>query len=462
MGFGDFLKNAWGATEKEAKEGLAAASHAISAAEKDAEAAADAAKAAAGQAIATAKKDVADAAKAAEQEANKIAAEAKSEAQKAIASAERDAEKLGTAAKNQATRFATALKSDALKVIAATEHGIVKAAAAAVAIGRGVIVAVRAAVILSQVPTSIEAQALALIYNKVSQAFSSDPIDNITADCPIAASLANATRLSDAVKADNQLIEKAKSMGLENDPSVKALQNVVDTSAKALMSADVYGPYNPTPQVDIPGYKRMSPDEINKLLDSTTAASKFDTESPNFHAALYASVKSPTVYTLAFRGTQEKVDWVTNAENGLGVESGAYKSAVALAQEVKSAVKHAGGTLEVTGHSLGGGLAQAASSVTGAKGAIFNAAAFNPMSVPNFNGRNPEQNLVNYHVAGEPLTTAQIWNIGMPGVAARQAGLPAPPNAGLLDLHSMNSVETGLVSSGRDSQSAVSKLVGGP
>jgi hypothetical protein len=81
--------------------------------------------------------------------------------------------------------------------------------------------------------------------------------------------------------------------------------------------------------------------------------------------------------------------------------------------------------------------------------------------VPNFNGNNLQQNLVNYHVAGEPLTTAQNLVEGLPAAAARQVELPAPPNASLSDLHSMTSVETGLVGSGMESQSAVSKLVGG-
>jgi hypothetical protein len=364
----------------------------------------------------------------------------------------------------------TTAKKDVAGVIAFAEGAaivtgaVVLIAAKAVVEGKGLATASKVVKILLQVPKLAREQEY--IYQKVTSTFSSDALDNITSPCPLAnTALANAARLSDAVAEDNRLIDKANKKGLGSDPKVQALQGIVNASVKALMSDDVYNNYSYPPQIEIPGYHRMSPTDIATQLGVNPA--EFDTEVPNFHAALYVSDNLPKVYTLAFRGTDPRTtgtlvkDGITDAENALGIESAAYNSAIALAQEVEKAVEHTGGTLEVTGHSLGGGLAQAASSVTGAKGTIYNSAGLNPDSVPNFNGNNLQQNLVNYHVAGEPLTTAQNLVEGLPAAAARQVELPAPPNASLSDLHSMTSVETGLVGSGMESQSAVSKLVGG-
>lgn len=324
--------------------------------------------------------------------------------------------------------------------------------------GKAILTGVKAAGVLTQVPMYAAAQAAALVFAKLPQLFSLDAISNAICPCP----LGNQTRLSNALAKDQALLSLAAQNNLQNNPDVRALQAAADASAKALMSDDVY---HDAATVPIPGYTRLTDSQINDLMGSPEAAKAFNSTSPNFHAAMYVSDQAPPRYTLAFRGTDpsKQGDLATDAENALGLQTGAYNNAIGLAQQVNNAVSRVpGATLEVTGHSLGGGLAQAASAATGVKGCIFNAAGFDPDVVPEVTGADTSQNMVNYHVAGEPLTTFQNSVIGVPTASAQQVTIPGPLNAGLLDLHGMDSVENGMVSMGSGPQSAVSKLVGGP
>jgi hypothetical protein len=484
MGFGDFLRNAWGATEKEAKEGMAEASHAITAAANYVESAANTAEKLAGNAIAAAEQDAADAARSAEQEANKIAADVKNDAQKVAASAQQEGKKLGAAVKNDADKIAAIAKEDAEHAVAATKDVAVKAVKTLV---KDPVVAAAKAVNdylerhqvvekAEQIRHALAATA-ASIYSKTMQ-FTQDAIASVEAQCPFA----GASKVLSALTKNQELLAKAQNMGLKNDPSVQALQNTTDVMAMALMSDDVY---SDKPKIDIPGYHRLSDDEIDSLLGGKGISKTFNTPSPNFHAALYLHYDSVgnAVYTLAFKGTDplNRADRATDIEQARGLDTPAYDSAIALAQEVKMATLGKGASMQVTGHSLGGGLAQAASSVTRASGAIFNAAGLNQYYLDQGKySAELNQNLVNYHVVGEIVTTAQQLVPGIHAASATQVAIPAPllvtaatgllavplgiapaALAGSVALHLMGSVETGIVNAGAGNQSAVSKLVGG-
>jgi hypothetical protein len=328
---------------------------------------------------------------------------------------------------------------------------------AAVATGQAILTGVKAAVVLSQAPTYVAAQVAALIYTKVSQAFSSEPVSGAVASC----SLSNQQRLANSLAGDENLLAKAAQRGLQNNPNVVALQKAATAKAQALMSDDVY---NDTGAIQIPGYQRMTNAQIDQLM-GPGASSAFISSSPNFHAALYASQSSPPQYTLAFRGTDpsQMNDVATDLNNALGLQTGAYSNAIRLANSVDRAVARVpGATMEVTGHSLGGGLAQAASAETGAQGNIFNAAGYDPDTFPQTSGADTEQDLTNYHVAGEPLTTLQNSVVGVPAASAQQVSIPGPANASLLGLHSMDSVESGMTSTASGPESAVRQLVSGP
>lgn len=323
--------------------------------------------------------------------------------------------------------------------------------------GHAILTGIKTVAVLAQVPTYLAAQLAALVFAKVSQRFSNDPIGTAISPCP----LANQKRLANSLAHDQKLLAKAAQKGLQNNPAVIALQKAATAKAQALMSADVY---NEAGTARIPGFSRLTNDQIDRLMGPGASAA-FKSSAPNFNAALYVSQHAPPQFTLAFRGTDpsQQSDLATDLNNALGLQTGAYFNAIGLANSVNRAVARVpGATMEVTGHSLGGGLAQAASAATGAPGNIFNSAGYDPGTFPQTGGTNTAQDLTNYHVAGEPLTTFQNSVAGVPAASAQQVSIPGPPGAGLLGLHGMDSVQGGMVNTGSGAQSAVSQLVKGP
>jgi hypothetical protein len=116
---------------------------------------------------------------------------------------------------------------------------------------------------------------------------------------------------------------------------------------------------------------------------------------------------------LAFRGTvpSDADDLKTNLDQSLGRETVQYKAATQLGKLMGD--KFGSNTL-VTGHSLGGGKAQAAGSVGNLKGMMFNAAGLHPDTV---NGLLPvASQFLQYRSMDDPLTAVQ-------NSAALQAGL---------------------------------------
>ncbi|MDR3752324.1 MAG: hypothetical protein P4K93_03135 [Terracidiphilus sp.] len=330
-------------------------------------------------------------------------------------------------------------------------------AVAAIVQGQAILTGARTVSVLAQVPTYAMAQVAALVFAKVPQLFSADTIESIISPCP----LNNQQRLANSLLYDQNLLAKAAANGLQNNPSVAALQKAAIAKAQALMSDDVY---KDAATVQIPGYQRLTNDQIDKLMGRGASAA-FDSASPNFHAALYESTIHPGQYTLAFRGTDptQQSDLVTDANNALGLQTGAYGNAISLAKQVSRTISRIpGATMEVTGHSLGGGLAQAASARTGATGNVFNAAGYDPGTFPQTGGKNPSQNLTDYTVAGEPLTTFQNSVVGVPAALAQQVTIPGPLSAGLLGLHGMDSVESGMKGIAKGTESDVSRLVNSP
>jgi hypothetical protein len=109
------------------------------------------------------------------------------------------------------------------------------------------------------------------------------------------------------------------------------------------------------------------------------------TDYPGFKAVLYqdyAAVADNT-FVLAFGGTDDQLgeifagnppDWLENLGQGIGFRIEQYRHAMDVARAVDAARRGIEGTMTTTGHSLGGGLASAASVVTGASGITFNAA----------------------------------------------------------------------------------------
>lgn len=126
---------------------------------------------------------------------------------------------------------------------------------------------------------------------------------------------------------------------------------------------------------------------------------------------------------LAFRGTEpdETEDLNTNVEQALGRETVQYKAAKQLGQNM---AEKFGPNVLVTGHSLGGGKAQAAGAAGGLKGTMFNSAGLNADTV---GGKLPDaSNFTQFRAPGDPLTgiqnSAALQLMGVP-LAAVAGGI---------------------------------------
>ena len=125
-----------------------------------------------------------------------------------------------------------------------------------------------------------------------------------------------------------------------------------------------------------------------------------------FGAALY---KVGDGYMLAFRGTDQRVDWPGNIKQGVGLRASQYEQAIKLAERVYD---ETGGNVMMVGHSLGGGLATAAAHATGARAVTFNAAGLHSR----YRDGSPGDIRAHY-IAGDPLTRLQGLNPLMPRAA---------------------------------------------
>ncbi|UOQ55571.1 type VI secretion system tube protein TssD [Hymenobacter cellulosivorans] len=137
---------------------------------------------------------------------------------------------------------------------------------------------------------------------------------------------------------------------------------------------------------------RLLPTFTEEVPEGWAALQVWDDKKTGFAAALYDSnFEQPNRKVLAFRGTNptEWGDIKADLTQALGIPTKQYDQAIEVARDLKEKygagldiVQDAG--LDMTGHSLGGGLAAAASVVTGSKGYTFNAAGLHSRSVKPF------------------------------------------------------------------------------
>ena len=170
-----------------------------------------------------------------------------------------------------------------------------------------------------------------------------------------------------------------------------------------------------------------------------------------FHAEIYQHEDGG--YVVAYRGSEvggkpsEYMDWVNNGQQGLGMDSAQYSSAIELAKRAEQVFGD--GNVALTGHSLGGGLASAASLATGASAVTFNASGLSNATLESL-GFNPNAvrdsvadsgQVRRYAVNGDQLTGAQediplLPIVGSPPEAVGHAlRIDPPPGTGFGDLH---------------------------
>ncbi|UFH60178.1 RHS repeat-associated core domain-containing protein [Sulfurovum mangrovi] len=175
-------------------------------------------------------------------------------------------------------------------------------------------------------------------------------------------------------------------------------------------------------------------------------------ESTGFASGIYKNTNTGEV-TMAFRGTNDGKDMKANLVEGITASSSQYAQAKRNASKFAKATK--GMDTAFTGHSLGGGLAAAASEATGIEAKTYNAAGVHPMTVIFGHGIG---NIDNYYVVGEALTTLQNSYTGlgvlMPDSSGRQHPLVPPSlpksrnpidvGGWSFEMHKMSSVKSAL------------------
>ena len=151
-----------------------------------------------------------------------------------------------------------------------------------------------------------------------------------------------------------------------------------------------------------------------------------------FDASFYRDAQGAVV--LAYAGSDEWQDWPHNFRQGLGFQDAQYDQAIALAREAKQAF---GDNVVLTGQSLGGGLAAAASMVNEVPAVTFNAAGVHDRTIERYGfdagvlKQEAEQGLIRtYHVKNEILTHLQEDSIPlkwtMPDAPGHKIELPDP------------------------------------
>jgi len=184
---------------------------------------------------------------------------------------------------------------------------------------------------------------------------------------------------------------------------------------KANLSAHVYDKDKEPPV----GWKKANEEDLAKmgLKPKDLQLNKSD-----FRAEVYIPDKEvfgrDMKPTLAFKGTSTLEDWKNNLAQGADFKSPYYDKAVDLGN--KLGVKDA--LIEITGHSLGGGMASAASVASGKVATTFNAAGLHPNTVGRYGGTPQSSPVQAYRVAGEMLTGIQEPGLKTYGAAAAIGG----------------------------------------
>lgn len=186
----------------------------------------------------------------------------------------------------------------------------------------------------------------------------------------------------------------------------------------------------PLPEPDLPGtWARMDNAAVQAAGIDPSLLHDAKT---GFDASLYRDASGAVV--VAYAGSDEFQDWPHNFRQGLGFQDAQYDEAIALAQEAKRAF---GDNVILTGQSLGGGLAAAASMVNEVPAVTFNAAGVHDKTLERYGfdadvlKREAEQGLIrSYRVENEILTHLQEDSIplkwAMPDAPGHEIVLPDP------------------------------------
>jgi hypothetical protein len=190
------------------------------------------------------------------------------------------------------------------------------------------------------------------------------------------------------------------------------------------------------------------PQYIQEVIDETTlnkyGLSQKDliNEKTGFKSAVYVNKITGEV-TYAYAGTDglDSKDIRTNLIQGVGLTSDAYRQAIANAIKFNDATQKLGVKASLTGHSLGGGEAAAASEKTSLEAKTYNAAGVHPITVISGKGTN---NIDNYYMKHDPLTNLQNSYLILPDASGKQHQINPQESSSILqnikDGHSIDTI----------------------
>ena len=216
-----------------------------------------------------------------------------------------------------------------------------------------------------------------------------------------------------------------------------------DALEKAQLSMDTYD-VDPKACKMVAGYQRLDPirdkDELRDRLGIDPADETLEPKKSDFRAVVYkrSTPDGKTEYVIGFRGTQTGADWRENAKQGSGFEKSleqdpksmsSYSRAMRLGKITSAVTEMNGDSVSFTGHSLGGGMASAASVVGNKPATTYNAAGLHKNTV---GGEFPAESaqVDAYFTPTDPLSAAQDNRSLVLGGMVRAAG--AVPIAGPL------------------------------
>lgn len=203
----------------------------------------------------------------------------------------------------------------------------------------------------------------------------------------------------------------------------------------AYFADDVYDDDDPDP------HRIGGPTGVPEGLEDAV----FSDPSSGFRATLYEQPPGSKNFVLAFAGTDFKDikgDLATDVKQALGVETAQYEEAARLSVQVKEWAEAKGGRLQLTGHSLGGGLAATGAMTSGAPAVTFNMARPSENTIAKYGtAKGWQDRLDNYQVNGEFLAPLQDAT-GLKAVG-RQHQLPAT-SWDPVSRHLMSDVKNGI------------------
>jgi hypothetical protein len=148
-------------------------------------------------------------------------------------------------------------------------------------------------------------------------------------------------------------------------------------------------------------------------------------------------------------------DWKNNLLQGMNKDSAYYSRAVSIGK----ALAKSGADVDIVGHSLGGGMASAASRTSGLAATTFNSAGLNPSTVARYGGTPVASDIQAYRVEGEVLTAAQEKSHGLMPTAVGEPHI-LPGQGGSIAKHGMDKVIDGIEQQKTEDQTTILKAIG--